>query len=283
MPTFFVSVILAILVLSEDANGFAEPSLFSARVSTYASPASRSSRAAVLFASSVEDNADNDMDTNTNGIKLKKATRNPLKKAYRIYTGYAKQLWRETDPSERSKIANDKVAQTVRDMQHVLTSEHETISSSSSGSKKCVSASEELLAACENMLSTLEEIEKENTEKAKASSVVSVTDEKQASPAKKEKKQRSILFGALMGAAVAGWVFSGNYIFTGLFCLVTILGQLEYYRMIMNTGVFPARRISVIGATSMFITVRFACFWRLEFSVGRLLGCFRQHLLYCPF
>jgi hypothetical protein len=70
------------------------------------------------------------------------------------------------------------------------------------------------------------------------------------------KKQRSVLFGAAMGAVVACWVFSGNYIFTGLFCLMTILGQLEYYRMVMNTGVFPARRISVIGATSMFVTVR---------------------------
>jgi hypothetical protein len=70
-----------------------------------------------------------------------------------------------------------------------------------------------------------------------------------------KKKQRSILFGAIMGAVVAAWVFSGNYIFTGVFCLMTILGQLEYYRMVMSTGVFPARRISVIGATSMFITV----------------------------
>ncbi|KAG7339579.1 phosphatidate cytidylyltransferase [Nitzschia inconspicua] len=78
---------------------------------------------------------------------------------------------------------------------------------------------------------------------------------------KKKKQQpqhRSILFGAVMGAAVACWVFSGNYVFTGLFCLMTILGQLEYYRMVMNTGVFPARRISVVGATSMFVTALFA-------------------------
>eukprot|EP00536_Pseudo-nitzschia_multiseries_P008469 jgi/Psemu1/198140/e_gw1.215.24.1 len=61
-----------------------------------------------------------------------------------------------------------------------------------------------------------------------------------------------------MGAAVAAWVFSGDYIFTGLFCLITILGQLEYYRMVMQTGVFAARRISVIGATSMFLTALFA-------------------------
>jgi phosphatidate cytidylyltransferase len=69
-----------------------------------------------------------------------------------------------------------------------------------------------------------------------------------------KKKSRSVAFGALMGAVVALWVFSGNYIFTGLFTLMTILGQLEYYRMIMNTGVSPARRISVLGACSMFLS-----------------------------
>jgi len=141
----------------------------------------------------------------------------------------------------------------VRYMQHVLTSEHETISSSSSssgGDKKCVEASEQLLKACEHMLSTLED--KKTTELINIATIEAKGS--QPTPTKKEKKQRSILFGAIMGAVVAAWVFSGNYIFTGVFCLVTILGQLEYYRMIMNTGVFPARRISVVGATSMFVT-----------------------------
>eukprot|EP00522_Entomoneis_paludosa_P000952 CAMPEP_0172472188 /NCGR_PEP_ID=MMETSP1065-20121228/68208_1 /TAXON_ID=265537 /ORGANISM="Amphiprora paludosa, Strain CCMP125" /LENGTH=746 /DNA_ID=CAMNT_0013230317 /DNA_START=208 /DNA_END=2448 /DNA_ORIENTATION=+ len=72
-----------------------------------------------------------------------------------------------------------------------------------------------------------------------------------------KKKRRSIWFGAAMGAVVAGWVFSGNYIFTGLFSLMTILGQLEYYRMVINTGVYPARRISIVGACSMFWTALF--------------------------
>lgn len=75
-------------------------------------------------------------------------------------------------------------------------------------------------------------------------------------PSKKvvKPKSRSIAFGALMGVAVAAWVFSGNYIFTALFTSMTILGQLEYYRMVMSTGVYPARRISVVGACSMFVT-----------------------------
>ena len=61
------------------------------------------------------------------------------------------------------------------------------------------------------------------------------------------KKSRSVLFGAVMGAVVACWVFSGNYIFTSLFTLMVILGQLEYYRGVISTGVYPARKISVLG------------------------------------
>ena len=78
---------------------------------------------------------------------------------------------------------------------------------------------------------------------------------------KKEKKKkggRSVLFGATMGLVVAGWVYSGNIAFTALFTLMTALGQLEYYRMVMNTGVYPARRISVLGACATFVTALFA-------------------------
>ena len=77
--------------------------------------------------------------------------------------------------------------------------------------------------------------------------------------AKKEKKKgRSVLFGATMGLVVAGWVYSGNITFTALFTLMTALGQLEYYRMVMNAGIYPARRISVLGACATFVTALFA-------------------------
>jgi CDP-diglyceride synthetase len=92
---------------------------------------------------------------------------------------------------------------------------------------------------------------------ALAKSTGDAGDIKSAAAKSKPKKQRSVMFGALMGLAVAGWVFSGNYLFTGLFTLMTILGQLEYYRLVMNTGVYPARRISIIGACSMFLTALF--------------------------
>jgi uncharacterized membrane protein len=240
----------------------------------------------VVYSSSIGEAAGSESDTEAYqgtsfGTRVKKATRNPFKQAYRIYTGYATKLWRETDPSERSKIANDRVAQTVRDMQQVLTSEHETICSDD---EECVEASKKLLKACEYMLSKMEESEKIEAQKTEASTAIASIDandkKSKSPPSKKEKKQRSILFGAIMGAVVACWVFSGNWIFTGLFCLLTILGQLEYYRMIMNTGVFPARRISVIGATSMFVTVCFIAFARklsgvsFRFSFSSIVYCF---------
>lgn len=248
-----------------------------------------------------DDNGDEDVDMNNNNsnsnnrVVEKKRTSTGFsfwyklpKKAYRVYTGYAKQLWKDTDTSARSRIANDKVAQTIRDMQHVLNNEYyyaatnTTTTTTTSGDSESEGngdtdnkglvpnatedeqitnekAKEQLLEACNTMLTVLDDQE----DKSKA--VVLTTPEAEAGKAsskvaknKTKKKPRSVLFGALMGLTVAGWVFSGDYIFTGLFCLITILGQLEYYRMIMNTGVFPARRISVVGATSMFVTALFA-------------------------
>lgn len=238
-----VPMVLALLLLTvftlPTANGFVPSAVFSPRVSALVTPISNSRNSYILSSTEI----------NSAAVEEKAETRNPLKQAYRIYTGYAERLWKETDPKERSKIANDRVAQTVRDMHHVLTSEHETISSSSKSDddQKRLEASAELLKACEKMIASLDENPEKSTE-------VAIAEKPKSPPAKKEKKQRSILFGAIMGAVVACWVFSGNIIFTGLFCLMTILGQLEYYRMIMNTGVFPARRISILGATSMFIT-----------------------------
>ena len=121
-------------------------------------------------------------------------------------------------------------------------------------------ARDDLLSACNTMLDLLGPIGEEETsdgaliesKKNHNNKSVVVKDEKKAP---KKKKRRSILFGASMGAAVAFWVFSGNFLFTTLFTLMTALGQLEYYRMVMRVGIYPARKISVVGACAMFITV----------------------------
>ena len=191
--------------------------------------------------------------------------------AYKIYTTYAKKLWRETDVENRKRIASDELRNAIRNMQHVLGDEYSEFSKGAQSK-----ARDGLRSACEDMLKTLPDdetvedpaekmvLDHQQTEDMKesvsskevalidSSATQKSTESKEVAP---KKKHRSILFGAVMGAAVACWVFSGNYIFTGLFCLMTILGQLEYYRMVMNTGIYPARRISVVGASSMFLTV----------------------------
>ena len=93
-----------------------------------------------------------------------------------------------------------------------------------------------------------------------------------ASARKNKKERRSVLFGATMGAVVAAWVFSGNCIFTSLFAVMAIVGQLEYYRMALHTGVIPARKVSVMGAAAMFITVR-TCVPNSMSKLGPIFFC----------
>ena len=182
------------------------------------------------------------------------------KRFVKIYAEYAGRLWNETNPDARKRIANDKVAGVLRQMQGI----------------KFTDVSPESLrdldAACDAMHNAIANTTTTTTTEAITTAVegdaltetkndvaLSQT-EKLAGAVKKKKRKgrRSITFGAVMGLVVACWVFSGNYIFTGLFTLMTVLGQLEYYRMVMNTGLYPARRISVVGACSMFLTALFA-------------------------
>jgi CDP-diglyceride synthetase len=166
---------------------------------------------------------------------------------------YVRRLWRETDVSARKKVANDKIQGATRNLQHILScDEYSALSEMGAQSKQ------ELLVACEKMLAILVEEEKSQQAEKLSRDIDGMSRVTSADGPATKKPRRSIMFGALMGLAVACWVFSGNYIFTALFTSMTILGQLEYYKMIMNTGVYPARRISVIGASSMFLTALFA-------------------------
>lgn len=181
------------------------------------------------------------------------------KNVVQIYRDYATRLWNETNPLARQRIAQDKAAAAVRKVEHIMIGEEYV-----AFSQESEEARQQLLSACQNMLKVMDgkpDVEISITEEIsvnETSAVVETPSDSDASSAKAKNPRRSILFGAAMGAIVACWVFSGNYIFTGLFTLMTILGQLEYYRMVMNTGIYPARRISVIGACSMFLTALFA-------------------------
>jgi hypothetical protein len=190
------------------------------------------------------------------GKKAKKVASIP-RQAAKIYSAYAKRLWQETNTDARSLIAKDRASAAIKAVEHMMKGEEYLDFDDNPETQEC---RQNLLAACQDMLQVLQLAEKKkalfngtSTHHVEAASVeTSSSSELIVS----KKASRSVWFGASMGAVVACWVFSGNWIFTGIFTLMTILGQLEYYRMVMNTGIYPARRISVIGACSMFLTVR---------------------------
>jgi hypothetical protein len=173
------------------------------------------------------------------------------RKAIRIYSDYARQLWYETSTDARKNIAQDKAAAAIRAVENLIKEEEYV-----EFSEETTHARQNLLDACHVMLAEMKTARE--AAKAKLPMVIKIDEENK--PVEPKKNRRSIMFGATMGFAVACWVFSGNYLFTGVFTLMTILGQLEYYRMIMNTGIYPARKISVVGASSMFLTVS-PCVW----------------------
>jgi hypothetical protein len=194
------------------------------------------------------------------------------RKPIRIYYNYVRQLWYETSTDARKRIAQDKAAEAIRAVEN-LVKEDEYVDFSN----ETTVARQKLLDACEVMLFEMRKAQESSSSTSKHA-LVNTFSTKVAKP---ERKRRSILFGATMGFCVACWVFSGNWIFTGLFTLMTILGQLEYYRMVINTGVYPARKISVVGACSMFLTVSQLLCIEMFFVCPvshRNLVCFRRSL-----
>ena len=264
---------------------------------------------------------------NTVSPRKKGTKRNLPKKLIRLYTDYAKRLWKETNPEARKFVDSHRVAKSILLVQQLLLKgEPEntvpTIVPTSSSRAATTTIPEpqrqQLLDACAAALESIGIIATTTTTSTattdatqtqsqevsptvlsngeyhspvngdtgtrqfvslstttatatddrdstalslsndRSAPIISTTTTTNITPnGKPAKTRRSIGFGAAMGLAVTGWVFSGSYIFTGLFTLMTALGQLEYYRMVMNTGIFPARRISVIGACSMFLAALF--------------------------
>jgi hypothetical protein len=182
------------------------------------------------------------------------------KQAAKIYADYAQRLWQETNSDARSLIAKDRASAAIKAVEHMMKGEEYLEFEDNPETQEC---RQKLLDACQDMLQVLQLAEKTkallNDTSTRHVEVASVESSSSSELIPAKKASRSVWFGAAMGAVVACWVFSGNWIFTGIFTLMTILGQLEYYRMVMNTGIYPARRISVIGASSMFLTVRGVC------------------------
>lgn len=226
-----------------------------------------------------------DSDPEIRHVVVKGKKRHVPERIFETYVNYMTKLWRQTDPEEREKVAAQQALSAIKRVKHIMEGEeyvdmsHVNDSDTLDDIERRITARDELLLACNNMLECLEKVKMatpavmdmnegavvvEEDDRSKARTEVSSdvsssqTSDSDDAVSPKKKKSRSILFGATMGAITACWVFSGNFVFTTLFTLMTALGQLEYYRMVMKTGVYPARRISVLGACSMFVTALFA-------------------------
>jgi phosphatidate cytidylyltransferase len=212
-----------------------------------------------------------------NNTKTNTTNRSPLSKLLHIYTDYAGRLWDETSIEARERmtasrlaVANKKSQEQLLVLQqrtirnggdsYVTTASTNTNTSSlvHGGVNGGVNDDDSLRKNAATAVATAATSGPVTATTTTATAVATIPPPLAPVPAVLVKKpRRSIAFGAAMGLVVTTWVFSGNYIFTLLFTLMTILGQLEYYRMVMSTGVYPARRISVVGACSMFLTALF--------------------------
>lgn len=246
------STVLLLFTLSDGVNGFSPP--LTSKMAPY-----NCKRSALSGRYSLKAQRKHGVPLAATSVK-DADSKDASKNVVRIYKDYATRLWNETNPLARERIAQDKAAAAVKQVEHIMIGEEYV-----PFSEESEEARQQLLVACQNMLKVMDDksptddktVVLESTNETSIVLEEATIDEK--APAKAKKSRRSILFGAAMGAIVACWVFSGNYIFTGLFTLMTILGQLEYYRMVMNTGIYPARRISIVGASSMFLTVSLCC------------------------
>lgn len=217
-----------------------------------------------------------EVDSSSSDSSTKKKSKFIPQRAMNIYVNYVTRLWKETNKTSRQKIANQRAFYAIKQVQHLLREGEEYVNimntkqdDSLEEIENRLMARNDLLNACDTMLGIIgkeqEEVSSDiaissnGAANGKALDTTLDTAKQSGKKVKKKKKNsRSILFGAAMGAIVACWVFSGNFLFTSLFTLMTVLGQLEYYRMVMKVGIYPARKISVLGACAMFVTALFA-------------------------
>lgn len=75
------------------------------------------------------------------------------------------------------------------------------------------------------------------------------TDMKKKYPEKRLRNiQKRWITGLTLGLLATLWIFAGNGVFTCGFLITTIISQLEYYEMMQNTGVVPAKKIGITSS-----------------------------------
>ena len=67
-----------------------------------------------------------------------------------------------------------------------------------------------------------------------------------------------LVTGWALGAGCTAWIFSGNLGHALGLYLLAIVAQLEYYRSVIATGVYPARRIGIVTTTAMYACACYA-------------------------
>lgn len=72
------------------------------------------------------------------------------------------------------------------------------------------------------------------------------------------KLQIRIAMGFLLGGAAITWIFCGTAAFAALMLLVTLLGQLEYYRMAIRKGHTPAQRMGLATTVATMVSSLFS-------------------------
>jgi hypothetical protein len=114
---------------------------------------------------------------------------------------------------------------------------------------------EELRVSCDKLSAALDR-NAEHEARSQASSMA-VTKGSRWCKTRSELAKR-LLTGWALGGAVTVWIFSGNHGYALGLYLLALLAQLEYYRSVISTGVYPARRIGLVSTTAMYAAALWA-------------------------
>lgn len=72
------------------------------------------------------------------------------------------------------------------------------------------------------------------------------------------KLRKRWITGLSLGLLATMWIFSGSGYFTLGFLLTSVIAQMEYYRMVRNTGIEPAIKTGIVSSLMCYVTAAMA-------------------------
>jgi len=69
----------------------------------------------------------------------------------------------------------------------------------------------------------------------------------------RRKLWRRVFTGCSLGALVSMWIFSGTYAFLGVFAIMAVIAQNEYYFMAKQNGCYPTWKLGTLGSLAMYV------------------------------